>query len=77
MTNELLTTVSSAISIRRWDGKPVLVWFMKELATYHSDATERVRLEVRFNQAVTLQGDSGAQEVTRILVIAHRFATQN
>jgi hypothetical protein len=55
------------------EDKPVLDWFMKELATRHSDARESVRLEVNFKQPVTLHDDSGTHEVTDMLVIAHRI----
>ncbi|MDQ3814979.1 MAG: restriction endonuclease [Armatimonadota bacterium] len=55
------------------EGKRVLDWFMKRLVTHHSDATKAVRLEVKFKQPVTLQGDNGTQEVTRISVMAHRI----
>jgi hypothetical protein len=54
------------------EGKRVLDWFMKELVTHHSDATQPVCLDVRFKQSVTIWSDNGTQDVTRILVIAHR-----
>lgn len=54
------------------EGKPVLNWFMNELAKRHSDARTAVHLEVKFNQPITLQGDNGTQQVTRIAVVASR-----
>ena len=66
--------VSKPAGIRslKLEGKCVLGWFMKELATIHSDASESVRMEVRFKRPITLQADNGTQEVTRISVLAQR-----
>jgi hypothetical protein len=56
------------------DGKPIINWFLKQLATTYSDATTFVPLEVKFKQPIRVQCDGSNFWASGIRLIGDRIA---